>query len=249
MKRTALALITFTTLALLSAGVASADPNNCKPIYGGGQTCVQAENFTVDKRIQNPQNQQFVDNLGVNDLKFLPESTINFAITVNNTSDQAIENIAITDVFPKYLEFVSGQGKYDKATRTLTFAVTGLTANEEKTFIVKAKVVGIESFPDNQQAVCMANLARAKAGNVEGADNSQFCVEILAEDEQAPNPTPANGQQPTPGQTNGGGTTKGGLPVLPEPKSTTSPSTGPESLGLLALIPSGIAGYLLRKSK
>ena len=246
MKRITLALTSFTALSLLTAGVAFADPNNCRPIYGGGQTCVQAENFTIDKRIQNPQNQQFVDNLGVNDLKFLPGSTINFAVTVNNTSDRTIENITIQDVFPKYLEFVSGQGKYDKATRTLSFSVAGLTANEEKTYIIKAKVVGAESFPDNQQAVCMANLARAEAGNANGADNSQFCVQVVTEEEQTPSPTPANGKQPaqpTPGQT------KGGLPVMPEPKSTTSPSTGPEALSLLALIPSGIAGYLLRKAK
>ncbi|MCL5746958.1 MAG: hypothetical protein M1277_01605, partial [Patescibacteria group bacterium] len=42
-------------------------------------------------------------------------------------------------------------------------------------------------------------------------------------------------------------TTKGGLTVLPAPKIVATPSTGPEALPLLALLPTGFIGFLIRK--
>lgn len=42
-------------------------------------------------------------------------------------------------------------------------------------------------------------------------------------------------------------TTKGGLPVAPAPNLQTTPATGPEMIGLLALISSAIAGIFLRR--
>lgn len=43
------------------------------------------------------------------------------------------------------------------------------------------------------------------------------------------------------------GTTKGGLPVVTPKPAKTTPSTGPEMLGLLALAPAAALGMYLRK--
>lgn len=235
MKKPILVLSTLATLTILATGIAVADVKNCKPIYGGGKTCVQAKDFTIDKRIQNPKTEQFVDNLTKSDPNYNAESTITFALTTKNISKNALSNMTITDTLPKYLEFVSGQGNYDKAKHTLTFPIATLAANEEKTFIVKAKVAKAESLPDTDDVICMANLAQAQVKSDLGADNAQFCIQKAV----SANPTKAPVKQPA--------TTKGGLPVMSEPKSSTTPATGPETLSLLALIPSGISGFLLRR--
>jgi hypothetical protein len=43
------------------------------------------------------------------------------------------------------------------------------------------------------------------------------------------------------------GTTKGGLTVQPVAPGKTTPSTGPEALGIIALFPAGALGFYLRK--
>jgi uncharacterized repeat protein (TIGR01451 family) len=236
MKKSALILTTLASLTILLTGIASADVKNCKPIYGGGENCIQAKDFTIDKRIQNPKNQQFVDNLGKSDPNYNAGSTITFAITVKNISKNALSDMTVTDTFPKYLDFVSGQGKYDKEKHILTFPIAKLNANEEKTYIVKAKVTEASKLPKGDDLSCMANLARAQVKSTVSADNSQFCIQKAV----SANPTPSKAiEQPQ--------TTKGGLPVMPEPTSKATPATGPEALALFALVPSGITGFLLRK--
>jgi uncharacterized repeat protein (TIGR01451 family) len=242
MKKTLITLSTLATLTFLATGIAVADVKNCKPVYGGGNTCVQAKDFTIDKRIQNPKTQQFVDNLAKSDPNYNAESTITFALTVKNIGKNALSNMTITDTLPKYLEFVSGQGNYDKAKHTLVFPIAALAANEEKTFIIKARVAKAESLPNTDDVICMANLVQAQVNNTTGADNAQFCVQKAVSanpDQTGTSPTKAPVKQPA--------TTKGGLPVMSEPKSQTTPATGPEGIALLALIPSGISGFLLRK--
>jgi hypothetical protein len=57
-------------------------------------------------------------------------------------------------------------------------------------------------------------------------------------------PSPTRKPQPTtptPAQT------KGGLKVQPPSKATTTPATGPEMLGIIALVPAAAAGLWLRR--
>src|SRR4051812_31908320 len=98
-KNIGITLTSIGLFTLLFTGVAFADPKNCRPIYGGGETCIEDKDFTIDKRVQNPQDQQFVDNLGINDPTYAPEATVNFALTVKNVSKNSISNMTITDTF------------------------------------------------------------------------------------------------------------------------------------------------------
>jgi uncharacterized repeat protein (TIGR01451 family) len=237
MKRTIVTLTTLFIGILLTTGVVFADPKNCLPIYGGGETCIQDKDFTIDKRVQNPGNQQFVDNLGVNDPTYAPGDTVTFALTVKNVSKNAISNIKVTDTYPKFLDFVSGQGKFDQTKRTLTFSIAKLNKDESKTFIVKGKIVSGDKLPTGDGIGCIANLAQAQVGKKLSADNAQFCIEKGQTGQTPAKPVPT---QPT---------TKGGIPVMPTPKSQSTPATGPEAVSLLSLLPTGIAGFLLRKSR
>lgn len=60
-----------------------------------------------------------------------------------------------------------------------------------------------------------------------------------------PTATPRPGQTAT--TTSGQGTTKGGLAVQEPTNVKQTPATGPEILGLAALIPAAAAGFYLRK--
>lgn len=215
-----------TGIMSLSFAVKTSASSSCQPIYGGGETCVQVGNISINKTVKNPSTGSFVDNLSVNDPKYSPTSTVNFQITVTNTGNGNISSTTVKDTFPNYVTFVSGpkDGKFDSNSKVLTFTVGNLAAGASQTFDVSAKVADQGSLPADQGVTCVVNQVNATSNdNQQSSDNSQFCIE-----------------KPTP-------TTKGGLKVFPAPAVVTTPSTGPEMLPLIGLIPSGLFGIFLRR--
>lgn len=75
-------------------------------------------------------------------------------------------------------------------------------------------------------------------------DGNPYCVEDLQTNAA---PTPAGFQTPNDSMVQGA-TTKGGTPLKPAPTVTNQPNTGPEMLGLFALIPAAWTGWKLRKN-
>jgi uncharacterized repeat protein (TIGR01451 family) len=220
-----LGLLTMTTTAF-------ADYGNCQTSYGqyGGQNCNPAINLSIDKKVQNPSTNAFVDNLGSNDVKYNPSSNITFQIKVTNTGTISATNVVVKDTLPTNVEYVSGPGSFDANTKVFSYTVGQLNPNETKEFTITAKTPADDKLATNPS--CMTNTATITATNANGAtDTAQFCV-------QKGNPT-TKGGNPT--------TTKGGTPVFPTPTVTTTPKTGPEMLSLVGLIGSGLIGSLLRK--
>lgn len=243
MKKLTLSLIFTIACLLVASGLSYAD-TTCQPIYGGGQTCVTAGNLLIDKKVQNPSNQLYVDNLGVNDPKYSPDQTVNFQINITNTGSQTLNKVTVKDILPSYVSYVSGPGSYDANTNTLTFETTDLKANETRTFTVTGKVASSNSIPQNQGVSCVINQAQGIVDGKASQDNAQFCI-------QQPT-TPVSGTGPSKGGVIAEPvipmTTKGGIKVFPPPMVTTTPATGPELFALIGLIPGAGLGFFLRKS-
>lgn len=200
---------------------------SCQPIYGGGQTCATSENILINKKVLNPSTNTLVDNLGINDPKYNPGFIVNFRLEVTNTGNTTINKVDVKDIFPQYIEFNSGPGNFDQNTKTLTFSLDNLAPNETRVSIIIGKVVTSSQLPTSG-IVCVVNQAIAvTSDNDNSQDNAQLCIENKI-------PAPVV-------------TTKGGFPILSPVPVGTSPSTGPESLALFSLIPTGIAGWFLRK--
>lgn len=233
MKNFVLSIVLLSTFYFLSSVPAASAAVACQPIYGGGQTCVQSGNVVIDKKVQNPVNTVFVDNLTPNDPKYVPGQTVTFTITVSNTGGAMLPKVKVQDVFPVYVREYAGPGSISG--NTLSFDVLNLNPGEARTFTVSAKVIGADQLP-NKTVICEINnnvndpLQNRAIAIVDGQteDNAKFCIQ-----------KEAVGGPVT--------TTKGGLKILPAPQVTTTPSTGPEALALFALLPSGIAGLFLRR--
>jgi len=220
----------FAYCLLLIAPVKAFADDNCTPVYGGGQTCPPPGNITIDKTVQNPSNGIFVDNLTTNDPKYSAGQIVNFKIVVTNTTGTNIPTVNVSDVFPSFLTFVSGNGSFDSGKNTLTFSLNNLNGGQTQTFNIQAKVVGGANIPFANGVVCVVNQAfGTTSGGQTAQDNSQLCIQ-----KTTVTPTPF-------------ATTKGGLPVAPAPKILATPATGPEMLPLFGLIPTGIAGFILRR--
>lgn len=201
--------------------------SQCQVVYGGGQTCKDITKFTIDKKVQRiTKGGEFVDNLSMNDEKFAPEQQITFKITVKNTGDKTIEDLDVADILPQELVFVSGPGNFNASTRTLSYRIESLDAGKthENTFVVKSKPAS--ELPADKGIICTVNTARSVAqDNSTAQDTSEVCIQ-----KSVP-------QKPGTPQVFKGGTVK------------ETPSTGPEMLALIGLVPAGAAGmYLRRKS-
>jgi len=217
-------------LSILLAAISFAFPfktfadTTCQAIYGGGQTCVTTTNISINKTVMNPQTGAMVDNLGINDPLYKPGFIATFQIAVTNTSGSNISRISVKDIFPQYVTFSSGPGSFDNNSQTLTFEVDNLASNETRTFTILGRIVNISLLPINQGGVvCVIN--QATATNIDNSsqtsqDNAQLCIEKSV---------------------------TSSFPNFSNTTLKTTPSTGAESLTLLSLVPTSIAGLLLRK--
>lgn len=202
---------------------------SCQPIYGGGQSCITSNNIVINKKVLNPETNKFVDNLGINDPKYHPGFITTFQISITNSGNSTISKISVKDIFPQYVTFSSGPGKFDDKTKTLSFSVENLKSDETKTFVIMGRIADMDKISINQgSVVCVVNQANATSDNNNfSQDNAQFCIEKTS--------------------VTAFPTTKGGFPVLPPSKIKTTPATGPNDFALIGLAITGIAGYILRK--
>lgn len=235
-------------LTLFAIAVALATPakvfadSSCTPIYGGGQSCVQSGNIMINKKVETPSHQNgkftnvFQDNLTINDDKYNPGETIRFQLAVTNTGGSALSNVTVQDVLPGTVSFVSispTPSNFDTNKRPITFTIGNLNPNETQTFTITGTVVSNSQL--TQGITCDINQSTSSANSQTSQDNAQFCIQNQVLGTAVPST-----QTPT--------TTKGGLQVFPAPSVTTTPKTGPEAIALLALLPTGLLGQILRKS-
>ncbi len=261
MKYLFLVLLSILLLSLTIQKVDAQITNGCDLIYGGGQTCQQTGNITVDKKIKHPIENRFLDQLTSDDPSFTPDQQITFTIDVKNTGRSTIKNITLEDLFPPQLiRYDDTVGKFDNKTKILNYPIEKLKGNEAKKITLKARVLKADQFPNNNDPVCLLNQVRAytsRTKNNPSQDNVRFCLEKQAAAQQ-PQQTPSTSQgspggglgqakTPTPTKTQLPDQTKGGLPIKPQPNISKSPKTGPEALALIALLSSGLAGLLLRR--
>lgn len=223
----------FTTLILITL-FAAVTPAAFADSYQGSYTpcntynnnCIKHGSVIINKTVANPKSGDFVENLGVNDAKFAPESIVSFQLTVINTSKVDIDKATVKDIFPEFLSFNSGAGNFDSNTKTLTFEVSNLKAGESRSFTVTGKTAKAADMPNDQAVICKTNQSFVHFHGQQNQDNASFCIEKQA--------SPVI-------------STKGGVKIYPSPNLKTTPATGPETAILFGLVPMGAAGLLLRK--
>ena len=240
-------LITLLTVGFLTTTAVSAQTTpECFNIYNSLGACATSDAVSVQKQIQNPGTNTFVDILPVNEARIKPGGDAVFRITITNRSNGVLKDINFTDALPGALEFVSTQkGDFNSTNNTITYSIKELGVGASETFDVYTRVKA-DQLP-TQALVCLTNLASIKTGREEATDNVQFCIgDTPSQTNTGSNTSQATAQTTTQGgQT--GTTTKGGKVVHGAYVPATSPDTGPEMLALIPLVPAAIGGYFLRR--
>lgn len=242
--------LSLTSLAILGAAtIVSADTTNCQPIYGGGSSCEQQGNISINKMVLDPSSdnskgssEAYVENLGVSDNRYSADENASFQVILTNTGNKTINSISVKDIFPQFVTFEKAtiwdkdtkqekplSASFDSNSKTVTVTLDKLEPGEDKQqkLFFRGKIVSSASLPNDTGINCVVNQAFATAENKTSQDNAQLCIQkdVL-------------GATPT---------TKGGLPVFPPTEVKKTPNTGAEAFALIGLIPSALAGFALRR--
>lgn len=137
----------------------------CDEQYGG--ICRELK-LQIDKKVLNPANETFEDNLGIHDYKFGPDEEITFKLKIKNTGDETFAEVHVKDYLPDYLLQLSGD---------FDFTIYDLDPGEEVEREIKAKVVSGGQFPDNQSIICVVNTTEAWNSGEKDKDTAQVCLE------------------------------------------------------------------------
>lgn len=227
-------VITALSALLLLSFAKVAKAQSCNPIYGGGPNCMTIGGLILDATVMNPQTNKMVNDLKINGPKYSPGSIVTFQIKLINTTNSTIGHVDVKDGFPPYVNYSKGEGNFDQALRILSFKVNDLEPNKPRIYTILGRIVESDQLPGNNNVICVANQAVAVVADPASAkDTSTFCIEKKTQVTPTPIDIPLE---------------KSGFPTLAPPaKISKTPSTGPESLILFSLIPTGILGWFLRR--
>ncbi|MBI4099984.1 DUF11 domain-containing protein [Candidatus Microgenomates bacterium] len=134
----------------------------CETQYGGGQTCVAAGQILVNKKVWDPINKVFVDNLLSSVKVFQAGEEVIFSIEVKNVGDDNLHNVHFTDSLPSFLVWSGGD--------PLNFTIGDMAPTASVTRTIKAKVV---VQPGNR---CGNNNVTASSNEGSDSDSAQVCV-------------------------------------------------------------------------
>lgn len=226
----------FSVLCILSGIFLPKAHAECVPLYGGGQSCTNPS-LSLIKSVFNPVTNTYVHDLGINDTHFHPGEKVSFQIVVKNNGDGRATHVIITDSLPSSLLAVAPNpdSTTGPAGATITIQAGDMNPGQQETFTVVGEVATTIPFA----VTCQSNQAQVTSheNSTPATDFSQFCVEQTVSPTSTlvtATPTPLAQTQTAP-------------TVFPPTPTTTLPPTGPEALPLLALFPTGITGFVLRK--
>lgn len=140
----------------------------CESLYGGGEVCTEVEELVLDKKVWNPEDKKFEDNLAditPEGYKFGIGERVIFRIKIVNNSNSTFEKVTVTDILPPELKLDSG---------SLTFDILDLGPGESEEKQIETIVVSTESDKDFDCDV--RNIVRAKFGGEEREDTAKVCV-------------------------------------------------------------------------
>lgn len=142
-----------------------------------GTSTVTSGKVLVDKTVRHPKTGEYVDNLGLMDVKYSAQNAVFFKITVQNVGGSTLSRIDVVDYLPSYVQYISG-GQYNSANRQVTFSFDNVSPNERRSTVLQVQVVPITALPAEKGVLCPINKVTASApnGGVD-EDTTQFCIE------------------------------------------------------------------------
>jgi len=171
----------FIVSALVLLFTKSVSAEECHTVYGGGEVCESGE-LSLDKKVYNPETEEYWDNIDSEDYSFAPDEEVKFSLRVKNISDVRVDNVRINDDFDRlddYLVYVSSEDGDYRAEVTdykVKFAFGGLNPDEEATVYFVSKVKAADLIPVGTTCITNAAHAYSHEDSISDSDYASFCI-------------------------------------------------------------------------
>jgi uncharacterized repeat protein (TIGR01451 family) len=127
----------------------------------------------IDKQIRPITDDKFYDNLTTDQKLFIEGDTLEFKIRIENSGNQTLNNVKLTDNLPKYLSLMFYPGVFDKTSNSIEADIGTLNAGQFKEYIIRAKVVDLPVANiacENQQI----NKAKVVSDTASDSDEAKY---------------------------------------------------------------------------
>ncbi len=172
-------LLIITGFALFFVNVANA--KECHTVYGGGEVCETGE-LSLDKKVLNPNKNEYWDNIAAKDYVFAPEQEVKFSLRVKNTSDVKVDGVRINDDFDRlddYMVYVSsdkGDYRAEVTDHKVKFDFGSLDPDEEVTVYFVARFKKADGLPAGTTCITNAAHVYSHEDSLSDSDYAEFCV-------------------------------------------------------------------------
>jgi len=179
MKKTISYLLIVTGFFLFFVNLANA--KECHTVYGGGEVC-ETGDLSLDKKVFNPEANEYWDNIDAKDYSFAPGEEVKFKLRVQNTSDVKVDSVNINDDFDRlddYMIYVSsdrGDYRAEVTDHKVKFGLGGLNPDESVTVYFVARFKNAGELPVG--TTCITNSAHVYShiDSISDNDSASFCV-------------------------------------------------------------------------
>ncbi|NMA29733.1 MAG: hypothetical protein GX943_01560, partial [Candidatus Pacebacteria bacterium] len=179
MKKIISYLLIATGLFLFAVNVVNA--RECHTVYGGGEVCENGD-LTLDKKVFNPEANEYWDNIAADSYTFSPEQEVKFSLRIKNITDVETDGVRLVDDFARlvdYMFYLAADGKeypVDFRDNELKFIFDDVDADEEITVYFTARFKGQDELPVG--TTCITNKAKvySREDDVSDSDYASFCV-------------------------------------------------------------------------
>ena len=179
MKKLISYLLIVTGFLLLAINIANA--KECHTVYGGGEVC-ETGDITLDKKVFNPEANEYWDNIAASSYSFLPDQEVQFSLHIKNISDIKIDEVRLDDDFARlfdYMTFVSsdnGDYRGEATENQIKFEFDNLEAGEAVTVYFTARLKAEGELPIG--TTCITNFAKVYSYEDVTSDTNyaSFCV-------------------------------------------------------------------------
>ncbi len=156
----------------------------CETQYGGGEKCWETAEIVLDKKVWDPENLRFEDNLAdvsPEGFKFSLNNRIIYRLKITNVSNRKFDKVTISDTLPaKYLKFDTANAENARFEYTggrvvkISFDLYDLEPNESDEKQIELLV---KNAPTDKTFDCeVVNEAEAWAADQYSRDTSKVCV-------------------------------------------------------------------------
>jgi uncharacterized repeat protein (TIGR01451 family) len=130
------------------------------------------KSISIDKKIRPINSDISRDNIDKDERTFFEGDSLDFSIVVENTSNQELVDLTVSDFLPSYQNIIFNPGIYDKKIAEINWNIDRLGVGESRVFTIRTRIGEVKSL----YAQMLTNKVCVNGDTVSDCDRASFFV-------------------------------------------------------------------------